>query len=142
MPLSYVPGNVALDKDTSQSAAKWGDKYPASKAVDGAIDPLSYQHCAVADAIPGSSTWWKVDFGGNYRISRVIIYNSDTGEYYTYAFGHNFVSPQKLARHKCNETHFVNCKCNLCECLKTLKTQYSMDSDSEYTLFVSNIKQK
>ncbi|KAI0228705.1 hypothetical protein LSAT2_020841 [Lamellibrachia satsuma] len=71
-------GNVALDKDTSQSTAKWGDKYPASKAVDGAIDPLSYQHCAVPDAMPGSSTWWKVDFGGNYRIYRVIIYNSDT----------------------------------------------------------------
>ncbi|KAI0233427.1 hypothetical protein LSAT2_016312 [Lamellibrachia satsuma] len=32
----------------------------------------------VPDAMPGSSTWWKVDFGGNYRISRVIIYNSDT----------------------------------------------------------------
>ncbi|KAI0222456.1 hypothetical protein LSAT2_026309 [Lamellibrachia satsuma] len=71
-------GNVALDKDTSQSAAKWGDTYPARKAVDGAIDPLSYQHCAVPDAMPGSSTWWKVDFGGIYRISRVIIYNSET----------------------------------------------------------------
>ncbi|KAI0240259.1 hypothetical protein LSAT2_009049 [Lamellibrachia satsuma] len=73
-----VTGNVAFDKETSQSTAIWGDKYLASKAVDGAIDPLGYQHCAVPNAMPGSSTWWKVDFGGNYQISRVIIYNSDT----------------------------------------------------------------
>ena len=91
MPLRYVPGSVALEKTTTQSAAKWGDKYPASKAVDGGIDPLSCQHCGVPNAMPDSSTWWKVDFGGNYWISRVIIYNSDTGEYCIYSFGRNFV---------------------------------------------------
>ncbi|KAI0235412.1 hypothetical protein LSAT2_014050 [Lamellibrachia satsuma] len=76
-------GNVALNKATTQSTGKWGDdypanKYPASQAVDGAIDPLFYQHCAVPNARPGTDVWWKVDFGGNYKISRVIIYNGDT----------------------------------------------------------------
>ncbi|KAI0239536.1 hypothetical protein LSAT2_009728 [Lamellibrachia satsuma] len=71
-------GNVALYKTTTHSTGKWGDMYPSSQAVDGAIDPLSYKHCAVPNAMLGTDVWWKVDFGGNYRISRVIIYNSDT----------------------------------------------------------------
>ncbi|KAK2181246.1 hypothetical protein NP493_405g04008 [Ridgeia piscesae] len=73
-------GNIALHKYAQQSSTKWGDMYLASKAVDGIIDPLSYQHCAVPNVMRGTSAWWKVDFGGNYKLYRVIIYNTDTGD--------------------------------------------------------------
>ncbi|KAI0224033.1 hypothetical protein LSAT2_024929 [Lamellibrachia satsuma] len=71
-------GNVALNKTTTQSTAKWGGEYPASQAVDGAIDMLSYQHCSIPNANSVSNVWWNVDFGRNYKISGVVIYNSDT----------------------------------------------------------------
>ena len=83
MTFYYVPGNVALNKTTTQSTGKWGGEYPASQAVDAAIDMLSYQHCAIPNANSVSNVWWNVDFGRNYKIYRVVIYNSDTGEYYT-----------------------------------------------------------
>ena len=70
---------MAFHKTASQSTAEWNERYPASKAVDGSID-RSYQHCAVPDGERGTNAWWKVDLGGNYRISRVIIYNSYKGE--------------------------------------------------------------
>ncbi|KAK2172546.1 hypothetical protein NP493_950g01060 [Ridgeia piscesae] len=71
-------GNIALQKNAEQSSTKWGDMYLASNAVDGRVDLLSYQHCAVPNAMRGTNAWWKIDFGGNYKLSRVIIYNTNT----------------------------------------------------------------
>ena len=76
MTFNHVPGNVAFHKTASQSTAKWNERYPASKAVDGSIDE-SYQHCAVSIGVPGTHAWWKVDLGENYKIYRVIIYNGN-----------------------------------------------------------------
>ncbi|KAK2155909.1 hypothetical protein NP493_2025g00007 [Ridgeia piscesae] len=70
---SCQTGNVAYHKTASQSTAKWNERYPASKAVDGSID-LSYQHCAGLYGGRYTNAWWKVDLGGNYNIYRVVIY--------------------------------------------------------------------
>ena len=69
---------MAFHKTASQSTAKWNERYPASKAVDGSID-RSYQHCAVPMGVRGANAWWKVDLGEHYKISRVIIYNGKKG---------------------------------------------------------------
>ena len=75
-----VPGNVALYKNASQSASPWTDKYLASKMVDGNIYPWS--GCPLPVATADDNIWWKIDFGGIYKVSRVIIYNGNTGKYY------------------------------------------------------------
>ncbi|KAK2156018.1 hypothetical protein NP493_2011g00001 [Ridgeia piscesae] len=69
-------GNVAYHKTASQRTAKWNERYPASKAVDGSVE-RSYQHCAVPNGVGDTNAWWKVDLGENYNISRVIIYNGN-----------------------------------------------------------------
>ena len=61
-----VAGNIAFNK--TASTGRKNETYP----VDGSID----EHCAV----PSTSAWWKVDLGENYKIKRVIIYNSYKGE--------------------------------------------------------------
>ena len=72
-------GNVAFHKTASQSTAKWNETYSATKAVDGSIDS-SYAHCAFPNGMRGANTWWKVDFGENYKTDHVIIYNGNKGE--------------------------------------------------------------
>ena len=72
---------MALHKDASQRTIEYVDMESASQAVDGIIDTLSYHHCAVlSDA---QDAWWMVDLGGIYRVSRVVVYNSATGDYHT-----------------------------------------------------------
>ena len=70
---------MAFHKNASQSTAKWNETYPATNAVDGSIDS-SYAHCAFPNGMRGDNTWWKVDFGENYKTDRVIIYNGNKGE--------------------------------------------------------------
>ncbi|KAK2150076.1 hypothetical protein NP493_2864g00000 [Ridgeia piscesae] len=85
-------GNVAFHKTASQSTAKWNERYPASKAVDGSID-RSYQHCAVPNGVGDTNAWWKVDLGENYKMSRVIIYNGNKGSdcYYDDEKGNHYM---------------------------------------------------
>jgi len=87
-----ISGNIALQKNAEQSSTKWGDMYLASNAVDGRVDLLSYQHCAVPNAMRGTNAWWKIDFGGNYKLSRVIIYNTNTGTCQTCSSRSSYVS--------------------------------------------------
>ena len=79
-----VPGNIALYKNASQSASAWTDKCLASKMVDGNIDPWS--GCALPVATAVDNVWLKIDFGGIYTVSRVTIYNGNTGEYYVFLY--------------------------------------------------------
>ncbi|KAK2152409.1 hypothetical protein NP493_2462g00000 [Ridgeia piscesae] len=65
-------GNVAFNKNANQSPGQQS----ASKAVDGITLTQEYDHCTVLSGTPGTQSWWMVDFGGNYQISRVIIYHT------------------------------------------------------------------
>ena len=43
--------------------------------IDGNINPWS--GCALPEGIADDTFWWKIDFGGIYKVSRVIIYNGE-----------------------------------------------------------------
>ncbi|KAI0223054.1 hypothetical protein LSAT2_025710 [Lamellibrachia satsuma] len=73
-------GNVAYNKPASQSIGDWGGRFPAGRAVDGNTNPsMAGGHCALPDTDWGSNAWWMVDLGEIYNVSRVIIYNRDSG---------------------------------------------------------------
>jgi len=69
-------GNVAAKKVATQ----WPTSFqPASKAVDGNIDPtMNGGSCVSVPSNNGGddlSNWWRVDLGGTTPIDKVVIYN-------------------------------------------------------------------
>ena len=63
-----TPENLALGKPAAQSSS-YSASYPAANAVDGALNTFS--HTASLD----TNAAWRVDLGGDYYISQIILYN-------------------------------------------------------------------
>ncbi|KAK2166571.1 hypothetical protein NP493_1314g00024, partial [Ridgeia piscesae] len=126
-------GNIALYKNASQSPSARSDKFLASKAVDGNIDPWS--GCALQDDIPGDIIWWNLDFGGSYKLSRVIIYNGNTECNASY-FGWRC----RFRCHKCPTCDSITGKCpSTCQdnrwgvgCMLSSDCYYDDDKGNNY----------
>ena len=84
----HISGNVACHKIAFESTGpqKWAKKYPAGNAVDGNTDShMERNSCAHPDTTKGQNA--SVDLGETYRLSRVIMYNRNYGEYsYLYIY--------------------------------------------------------
>ncbi|GIM14459.1 hypothetical protein Vretimale_17419 [Volvox reticuliferus] len=68
-PLGNSGGNLAVGK----SAFSSGGYYPASWAVDGNITTIA------STSPDNSNRWLSIDLGASYDISRIVLWNDDTG---------------------------------------------------------------
>jgi len=71
-----VRTNIARGKKTKQSSTSQGGL--SSRAVDGTTDNSGQNSCTHTSA--EKKSWWQVDLGKNYEVSKVVLYNCEAGK--------------------------------------------------------------
>lgn len=79
---SSATGNLAAGKVATQSST--ASSSPASRAVDGTIDPAWANGSVSVTRNDDPQTWWQVDLGSSWPISSINVHNRTDGTQETY----------------------------------------------------------